>query len=365
MHKVLHIINGEFYSGAERVQDLLAINLPDYGFEAYLTCVKPSKFRHNCSCPQELVYDFPMSGKIDFKATREIAKFADYIGAEIIHSHSPRTALVAALVSLHRPRPRIHHIHSPTIRDTENIARNISNTLSERLSTIGVKKYIAVSDSLSRWTSSVGIPRVKVKVIPNGVAKIHDELTWKQRDPIVLGAVALFRPRKGIDILIKALFEVKKSIDNFQLHVVGGFETTEYEREIKQLASSLNLSNQIKWVGFTRDVHAQLNKMDVLVIPSVYGEGMPMVMLEAMAAGLPIIGTNVEGIPEVVRNGSEAFIVEPNNVKALADSIIQMATDHDLREEMAQASFSRHGKHYSDKAMAQKISEVYYNVLYL
>ncbi len=361
--KVLHIINGEFYSGAERVQDLLATNLPNYGFEAHLICVKPKNFRNNCICSQSVIHDFPMSGKIDFTTTREIADFAKGIGAKIIHSHTPRSALAAALVCRHLSLPRIHHIHSPTSRDTDNTLRNISNTLAERISVTGVKKFISVSDSLSHWAVSMKIKKSKIKVIPNGVAPIHEQFVWHPQESITLGVVALFRPRKGLDILIKALHEVKKTIENIKLNVVGGFETPGYEQEIKHLAKSLGLSNHIKWVGFTKDVNSQLKQMDIFVIPSIFGEGMPMVLLEAMAAGLPVIGTNVEGIPEVARKGIEGFIVEPNDIQLLADSIVKMASDNETRKKMAQASFDRYSRHYSDKAMAEQVSEVYINVL--
>ena len=361
--KVLHIINGEFYSGAERVQDLLAVNLPDYGFEAHMACVKPESFRSNCMCEPRLIHDFPMLTKIDYTTTRAIADFAKTIGAQIIHSHTPRSALAAALVCRHLPLPRVHHIHSPTSRDTDNALRNISNTVAERISVLGVKKFIAVSDSLSRWASSMRIPKSKIEVIPNGVAKIHDEFVWHQQETVTLGVVALFRPRKGLDVLIKALHEAKKHIKDIKLNVIGGFETPEYEKKIKHLAASLNLSKHIKWIGFTKDVNKQLDQMDIFVLPSIFGEGMPMVLLEAMAAGLPIIGTNVEGIPEVARQSMEGLIVNPNDVQSLANSIIEMATDHEKRKKMAQSSFHRHRMYYSDKAMAEHLSEVYSNVL--
>lgn len=361
--KILHIINGEYYSGAERVQDLLAINLPYFNYEVHFVCVKPQMFKQHCSCAKSLVVNFPMSGKFDMKTVRRIAEYAREIDAIIIHSHTPRTALVSAMVQFYTRLPRVHHVHSPTSRDTDNTLRNLLNTVVERLSVVGVRQFITVSESLADWLSTIAISPSKVTVVPNGVPQVSVASRENLGDSVVLGVVALFRPRKGLDVLLRALHEVKKTDTAVHLRVVGGFETPAYEKEIKSLNESLGLADSVTWVGFTDDVTSELAKMDVFVLPSVFGEGMPMVLLEAMAVGLPVIGTDVEGIPEVARDGLEGFIVEPSNVQVMAKVIQVLSRDSELRQKMGKASRQRHERFYSDRVMAEKVCEVYSSVL--
>ena len=85
------------------------------------------------------------------------------------------------------------------------------------------------------------------------------------------------------------------------LRAVGGFETSEYESEVKQLANQLNVEDMVTWTGFQTDTNTQFQQMDLFVLPSLFGEGLPMVVLESMAQGVPVIASNVEGIPEAVR----------------------------------------------------------------
>ena len=106
-----------------------------------------------------------------------------------------------------------------------------------------------------------------------------------------------------------------------RLRAVGDFETAEYRRQVVRLGEDLGLAGAVDWVGFQRDVDSQLAQMDLFVLPSLFGEGLPMVLLEAMSAGLPVISTRVEGIPEAVRDGREGLLAEPGDANELAAAI--------------------------------------------
>ena len=96
-----------------------------------------------------------------------------------------------------------------------------------------------------------------------------------------IGTTALFRPRKGLEALLEALASLRERSFDVRLRAVGPFETKIYEKEMKRRAAKLELDAAIDWVGFVRDVQSQLSKMDVFVLPSLFGEGLPMVVLEA------------------------------------------------------------------------------------
>ena len=89
----------------------------------------------------------------------------------------------------------------------------------------------------------------------------------------------------------------------------------------------LKLDDAIEWTGFTSDVRSQLARMDLFVLPSLFGEGLPMVVLEAMAAGVPIVGTRVEGVPEAIRDGEDGLLAEPSDPIDLARVLAGVSID--------------------------------------
>ena len=146
-------------------------------------------------------------------------------------------------------------------------------------------------------------------------------ITAERRPPTgmwTLGAVALFRPRKGIEVLLEALAMLRSRNVNVRLRAVGGFETPLYKADVLGLAERLDLAEAIDWIGFTRNVNRELAKIDLFVLPSLFGEGLPMVVLEAMAAGLPVVASRVEGVPEAVVHRETGLLVEPGSVSQLA-----------------------------------------------
>ncbi len=178
---------------------------------------------------------------------------------------------------------------------------------------------IAVSEAVGKYVREQGFG---VFVVPNGVparravpARNPAKTDW------TLGMIALFRPRKGLEILLEALARLRNRGLPVRLRAVGSFETPEYESHIKRLAGQLNLDSAIDWAGFARDIDSELARMDLFVLPSLFGEGLPMVVLEAMSAGLPVVASAVPGVPEAVRDGVEGLLVEPANPAALAAAI--------------------------------------------
>ena len=312
--RVLHLINGEHYSGAERVQDLLALGLPEFGFEAAFACLKPGRFVA-CRRSQETpLWDVGMRSRFDLRAARRIARLVRQENYQLIHSHTPRAALVGRIAAGLAGVPLIHHLHSPTAADSTRRLRNRLNAALEHWSLAHAAGVIAVSHSLAEYARQQGIAPGRLHVVPNGVP-VAGRLSARTAptDVWTLGVVALFRPRKGLEVLLDALSLARTEGLPLRLRAIGGFETSAYEDEIRSKAARLGLSDVIEWTGFTRDVAAQLGKLDLLVLPSLFGEGLPMVVLEAMAAGVPVVATRVEGVPEAIRDGVDGLIVAPDD----------------------------------------------------
>jgi glycosyltransferase involved in cell wall biosynthesis len=362
--RVLHVINGEHYAGAERVQDHLAQRLPEFGFDVGFACLKPHQFPHLRQARNVPLYEVPMNGRFDLRPVRRLVELIRREGYSLIHTHTARSAMVGRMASARADVPMVHHLHSPTTFDTLDKWRNWMNVAAERFSLLGVDAVITVSSSLERYAHKAGIPPARVTVVPNGVPT---------RGPLVeralprgvwtLGVVALFRPRKGLEVLLHALTLLRSQGKCVRLRAVGAFETPEYEAEVKGMASRLGVAEAIDWRGFTRDVNAELATMDLFILPSLFGEGLPMVILEAMAAGVPIVGTRVEGVPEAIRDNVDGVIAEPNDPQSLARAIARVMQGEAEWQSLRASAHARQAERFSDRSMASAVAAVYDRVL--
>src|SRR5262249_14518878 len=122
--RVLHVVNGEHYSGAERVQDLLAGYLPSCGYEASFACVKPDRFPQARRFGEPRLYELPMRGRFDFSCGSKIAQLIRDENYALVHAHTPRSLMVAARVARLADVPLVYHVHSPAGRDSTRRLQN-------------------------------------------------------------------------------------------------------------------------------------------------------------------------------------------------------------------------------------------------
>lgn len=362
--RVLHVINGEHYAGAERVQDLLALRLGRHGYDVRFACLKPGLFAEKREAREAPIYGLPMRSRADLSQCYRLARVVRAEQVRLVHTHTPRSALFGGLVARLARVPMVHHVHSPAERDTESALRNVRNGFVERLSLREARRLIVVSGSLEQHVRERGIPPERIRAIPNGVpAGEKVRLPYVPGEPLRLGTVALFRPRKGIEVLLEAMAELRRSGIVSTLHAVGPFETPDYERKVHELVRRLDLERDVHWTGFRSDMTAEFRCMHVFVLPSLFGEGMPMVVLEAMAAGLPVVSTRVEGIPQVVRDGQDGLLVEPGNARDLAQALAVIARGERPTDAMGDSGRERQRTNFSDESMAAQVAAVYREVL--
>jgi glycosyltransferase involved in cell wall biosynthesis len=361
--RVLHVINGEHYSGAERVQDLLAQYLGPCGFDVGFASLKPGKFatlRRSQAAP---LVDLPMRSRFDLKPARQIAQLVRSENYSIIHTHTPRAALVGRVAAALSGVPLVHHLHSPTANDSTRGWQNFCNARMERYAVRGASAIIAVSTSLAEYALKQNF-RVPIQVVPNGVPTrgplshcVTPSGVW------TLGTVALFRPRKGLEVLLESLALLRSQDVPVRLRAVGEFETAAYQQAILDQVCRLRIGNFVDWVGFSDDVPAELWQMDLFVLPSLFGEGLSMVILEAMASGVPLVATRVEGVTDAVRDGIDGLVVPPGDSIALAAEIRRYVTGDVDWSKIRRSAQARQAEHFSAESMAAGTAEVYREVL--
>jgi glycosyltransferase involved in cell wall biosynthesis len=272
--------------------------------------------------------------------------------------------MIARLLSRSTGLPWVFHVHSPANRDSTRSVRNRINSLVERLSLKDVTRLITVSESLARHMIRSGHDADRVVVVPNGVPTLKGlPDRARPKSPWRLGTMALFRPRKGVEVLLEAMSTLQRRRTQVILRAVGPFESLPYERHLKKTTEKLGLAKLVHWRGFRQDINAELQAMDLFVLPSLFGEGLPMVVLEAMAAGLPIVATDVEGIPEAVRDGLEGVIARAGDAQSLADAIESVTRGDHSWLTLRQNAVDRQAEFFSDRSMARGVADVYDDIL--
>jgi glycosyltransferase involved in cell wall biosynthesis len=197
-------------------------------------------------------------------------------------------------------------------------------------------RVVAVCESLGRLTDQT-CRGLRYSVIPNGVnlRLFHPpEAPRRPNRPIRCLAVARLVERKGLGELLRAFAMLPRR--EFLLDIVG---TGPDARRLRQLASSLGLGQDVTFLGsLERSAVAQRYRdADLFTLPSS-AEAFGNVFAEALASGLPIVGSNIGGIPELVEHGKNGLLVDPGSPEALAQAILYLAGDPELRESMGQGN---------------------------
>lgn len=366
--RVLHVVNGEHFAGAERVQSHLGRCLPKYGVRTDFACVKPGRFADAVDSAESkwgVAHRVPMQNRFDLSVVKRLAQTARSGGYDLLHAHTPRTAMITAIVARMTKLPWVYHVHSPAARDSSKRMVNSINAWIERRSLSSCDHMITVSDSLRNDCILAGYHPTRVTVVHNGVPAIcYDRSeTPKPGGRWVLGMVALMRPRKGLEVAIDALSRLRAVDHDVVLRCIGPFETEEYRHEIDRQVAQLKLGDRVEQVGFQSDIPLALSQLDAMLLPSLYGEGLPMVVLEAMAAGLPVVATSVEGTPEAIRNGIDGLLADPASATDLAFQIERFLTGKVDWHACAKSARARHAESFSDWAMSRGVASVYRQVI--
>ena len=305
-----------------------------------------------------------MQSRWDLRPALAIARLVRREGYALIHTHTARSAIVGRIAASIAGVPMVHHIHSPAAADTTHRWRNRINVAGEHVTLRGAAAMIAVSEAMAEYARSRRIPERKLTVVHNGVPTAGSLATRATPTEVwTLGMVALLRPRKGLEVFLEALAALRAQGAPVRLRVVGRFETSDYEQTIHERARTLGVADSIEWRGFTRQINAELAAMDLFVLPSLFGEGLPMVVLEAMAAGVPVVATRVSGTPEAVRDQIDGLLAAPGDASSLATAIGRFVDGNVDWQSMRSAAHARQAEHFSDYSMAAGVAGVYRRVL--
>jgi glycosyltransferase involved in cell wall biosynthesis len=224
---------------------------------------------------------------------------------------------------------------------------------------------VVLSAQMKTDLAAYGFPTAGVWVIPNGIDADQFHPLARETPPIQQARVVLYAGRlvyqKGVDVLLRAWSQVVKELPaDAQTRLVIAGEGPR-QAQLRQLAQTLGIAEGVEFVGLQRDIVAWLDQSDLVVLPSRW-EGMPNAVLEAMACGLPCVATRVSGSEDVIQNGVNGLLVEPEDHQALAGAILSLLRDPALGRRYGRAARATIEEHYSIDRITEIYLELYQKV---
>jgi len=353
--RIVHVVIGGALAGGQRIALELAKAVRERGDT--VTFVSPSFGEFTTAARGEgfevdlvdMGRTFRLDGATRFVRTLHRQR------ADLVHTHTLAAANALSRLAARAARiPVISHLHiENNFRpSTAPILRTLDNSTARFAA-----RLIAVSEDTRRAYEQQGYPK-RIEVVYNGVALPVNAVRY-HNDPPVIGEVARFCDVKGQRELIQALASVARA----RLILAGRDleRDGEYQTELEREAERVGVGDRVEF-GFRNDVGALLDELDVLALPS-WTEGLPLVVLEAMAHGKPVVATPVGGTPELVTDGETGLLVPPRDPKALAAALQRLLDDAELSRRLGEAGRRRVEERFSLDAMNRRVLQIYDEVV--
>jgi len=330
----------------EHVKEL-ALKLESRGLEVYVAHRKgsPPRWLRSLRVP------------LDPGSLREAIR---RVSPDVVHAHYSLNwyPLIAIAACRRLQVPCITTIHSLLPGYERPPMRQVYSLTPHRPLLSRARALISVSRAIDSFVEALVGRGVRRIIIPNAVDTDRFRPPPRRPDGHTVLYVGRLVYRKGVHVLLQAFREVAREVAEARLVIAGsGY----LEPALRALALSLGLRGRVEFKGAVDDeVKASLyRESQVVVVPSLYGEGFGIVAIESMASGTPVVASSVGGLREVVRHEVDGLLVRPGSVRALAEAIRSVLTDRALRERLSRSARARVESEYSWSSIAPRIVEAY------
>jgi glycosyltransferase involved in cell wall biosynthesis len=348
--------------GGERIVLRLAALLPQYGYRVsiltFLIHPDSSVLTAPPPCP---IYLLPLRRTYDFTAFRaalELRRFIRQRKIQIVQTFFESSDIWAGFVV-----KTLSNVRLVWSRRDMGILRSRKHTLSYRLMAGAPDRVFAVSEQVRRHCIEVDrINPVRVETIYNGLDLDGSVNAAKTSGEFLITSVGNVRRVKGHDVFIKAAAAVVRRFPQVSFSIAGEVLEPEYFAELQGLVRDLKLSERFHFVGGITNIPEHLSSADIFVLPS-RSEGFSNAIIEAMAASLPVIATDVGGNAEAVKDGVSGFIVPPEDSAALAEAICLLLDDPSKASQMGAAGKMLVAEKFTTSAMMGRIRAAYAKLL--
>ncbi|WP_244145910.1 glycosyltransferase family 4 protein [Paraburkholderia caledonica] len=297
------------------------------------------------------VHHAPIHGGADVRSMLRIRTLLEQHNFDVLITHSGHDTLVAGAAG--------RLAGTPFIVRTRHLALPITSLVTYNWIPHHV---VAVSHYVRNYLISAGVQESRVDTIYDGIVKpepltlstLRDELGLDS-DTVIAGVVAMLREKKGHEDLIAAVRPMM--IDRPHFHVVIAGEGGELAK-LKAMIDGFGLSERIHLLGFRKDINNVLRGCDLFVLPT-HQEALGQAIIEAMAMGLPVVGTDVDGVPELIDSGVNGLLVPPRNIDALRAALTRLVDDAPLRARFGLSGRIKTDNNFTVEGMARETIDLY------
>jgi len=318
-------------------------------------------------------YAIAISNKITWQSFQNIYQLLKSQKFDVIHTHGGTAGFWGRLVAASlQNKPKIihtyHGLHYLNTAQTKSPQQKIKTAIFQKIDQLLLQitdQIICVcrSDYEKAIAAKVASPS-KTSIVYNGIEidrfshPLNKETARKKFDiaptDFIFGNVGRLHEQKGHKYLLQAFANVA---DRSRLVIIGDGDLKD---ELIQLADNLQISDRVLFLGARSDVHEFLSAIDVFVMPSLW-EGQPIALLEALAIGKPCIATSVDGIPEVITNGVNGYLVKPKDIAGLTQSMSEVIDNPDCLKKFAKAGVNTITEKFLAQNMAKAIADIYFD----
>ncbi len=365
--KILHLISSAGLYGAETVVLNLTAAQKAFGHEPVIG-VFHNKHRPHLELASEAekrdlpVQIFECNGRFDRSTVRAIRSFVSSHSVDIVHTHGYKSDIYGRFAVKQPGTAFVATCHLWT-RATRSIR---FYEFLDSLVLRSARRIVGVSDAITEALAKSGVPEAKLATVYNGTdlqrfnsrsPSLRNELGLGNR--LLIGTVGRLEAQKGIEYFIRAAGEVLAEFPDAQFVVIG---EGSLRSQLRERIRDLNLDSNVHLLGERMDMAGVYASLDLFVLASI-DEGMPMTILEALAAGRTVIATRVGAVGKLVVNGKTGLLVEPRDINALRNAILACLRDPAFARRLA-ANGEQHVRNsFSAEAMARNYEEIYLQAL--
>lgn len=364
---ILHLRSSEGIFGAERVIMTLLNNLDITKFNPFLVCfgdqIQPEIELLN-RMKKIKTFRLNTKGKFDFKAITTLRAILTENEIDIIHCHDFKSNLYAILASMGKNIKKVTTVHG---RISNYRLMNTYGLINENLFYRFFDKIITVSIPLYEKYQLKISKGEKVILIQNGFdfsiynSKISNNNFQKEYnlsdDYIKIGIIGRLYYDKGHEYLFNALPSILKNYPKVKILIVGEGDN-EYKLNLVKLAKKLNIEDNIIFCGNREDIASIYKTLDIIVLPSLR-EGLPYVILEAMAFEKTIVATSVGDVPQLIRDNETGILISPDKIHELSNGIKHLIKNPSLSKKLAKNAQNFVLSKFSYNKMVSKTEKLY------
>jgi glycosyltransferase involved in cell wall biosynthesis len=307
----------------------------------------------------------PDRGPLDWRAVKALLDTCRRERVDIWHGHDYKSNALGLLLKRFHPMKLVTTVHGWV----HHTARTPMYYRVDKFCLPRYEKVICVSDDLYDACRRIGVPARRCELIENAIdlddysrSLAPDQAKAKLGLPLtgfLVGAVGRLEPEKGFDILVRAMAELVRRDEDISLLIVG--EGGDRPR-LEALAAELGVGPRLRLVGWQSDVRDYFQAMDLFALSS-FREGLPNVLLEAMALQVPSVATRINGVPKLVQDGRNGLLVPPGDPTSLANALQALIANADLRHVFRHAGRKTVETRHSFPVRMRKLKEIYDAVL--